>query len=69
MLEKYACQNGIIGATYEVVEGLTWYGTRIFGYTEEDETKIMSLDHFNFMNFLMKFLGTVRDMKNGEIDW
>jgi hypothetical protein len=62
MLGKHCHERYIISATYEVVMHLYWDGGYIFGYAEEDETAIMTIDYHGYINFLLKYIQLVVKM-------
>ena len=65
-LPRYCHSKGIIAVLYEVVMHVYWDGRYIFGYSEEDETAIMTMDYHGYINFLMKFIQLVVKIINQE---
>lgn len=58
-LPRYCHSKGIVSALYEVVMHVYWDDRYIFGYSDEDETAIMTMDYHGYINFLMKFIQLV----------
>lgn len=67
MLEKYACQHGMIGTTFEVVMAVRWDGNLLIGFSDADESKMMSIDYYVFLNYLIKLMKQSVELKNGDV--
>ena len=68
MLTNYAHDLGIIACTFEVVMHLKWDGAYVFGYSLSEENDIVSINYFEYINFLMKFIRASVDIWDSELN-
>ena len=69
--ETYAYQKcNSISITYEVVMHLKWEESGyIFGYDEESENNIVSMNYFGFINMIMKLVSKSAEYINENISY
>lgn len=68
MLTNYAHNLGVIACTFEVVMHLKWDGAYIFGYSVSEENDIVSINYFEYINFLLKFIRASVDILDSELN-
>ena len=66
MLTNYAHEKGYIACTFEVVMHLKWDGAYVFGYSEAEENDIVSINYFEYINYLLKFIRASVDILDSE---
>lgn len=63
----FAYYNGAISCTFEVVQGVKWDGVRVFDASSDvDQTVLMTIEYFNWINYLLRFVTEAVAMLNGK---
>ena len=67
MAPHFAYYNGAISCTFEVVQGVKWDGVRVFDASSDvDQTALMTIEYFNWINYLLRFVTEAVAMLNGK---